>query len=125
MSVSMPTTVAGGQSQAAASGGSREVATPRPSAAVKAALEAFQQASAPAQQPTKQQIHEAVEKIREVVTPAAQNLQFSVDEELGKTIIRVMDSSTHEVVRQIPSEEVVAISKALDKLQGLLLRQEA
>jgi|SRR5690554_3868048 len=71
------------------------------------------------------QIEEALESVRQVLTPVARNLLFSLDEESGETVIKVVDSTTNEVIRQIPSEEILAISKALDTLQGLLLRQQA
>jgi flagellar protein FlaG len=75
--------------------------------------------------PQAEQIKQAVQEIRKLVAPAAQSLQFSVDDATGKTIVRVVDSATKEVIRQIPSEEVLAIARALDRLQGLLLRQKA
>lgn len=71
------------------------------------------------------QIEEVLENLRQVLAPVARNLLFSLDEESGETVIKVVDSSTDEVIRQIPSEEILAISKALDKLQGLLLQQQA
>ena len=67
----------------------------------------------------------ALERIREALAPVARNLQFSVDDDTGKTVVRIIDSSTNEVIKQFPSEEMLAISRSIDKLQGLLLRQEA
>ena len=40
-------------------------------------------------------------------------------------MVKVVDQSTKEVIRQIPSEEMLAIAKALDSLKGLLVRQTA
>ena len=40
-------------------------------------------------------------------------------------IVKVMDNATKEVIRQIPSVEMLAIAKALDKIQGLLIKQKA
>jgi flagellar protein FlaG len=37
----------------------------------------------------------------------------------------VVDAVTHEVVRQIPGEEILAIARAIDRMQGLLLKQKA
>jgi flagellar protein FlaG len=54
----------------------------------------------------------------------AQSLQFSLDKDSGKTVVKVMDTETNEVIRQIPTEEVLALSQAVDKFKGLLLRQE-
>ncbi len=64
-------------------------------------------------------------EISEALKPVAQSLHFSVDESLGRTVIEVIDSSSHEVIRQIPTEEALRIAKALDKLKGLLLQQRA
>lgn len=55
----------------------------------------------------------------------ARDLLFSIDNDTGKTVVKVVDSVTDKVIRQIPSEELIAIAKALDKFQGLLLKQEA
>lgn len=71
------------------------------------------------------ELGEALERVREALAPVARNLQFSVDDDTGKTVVRIIDSSTNEVIKQFPSEEMLAISRSIDKLQGLLLRQEA
>ena len=70
-------------------------------------------------------IEQAVEKIQETVNNMAQNLRFSVDEDTGKTVVKVMDAQTQEIIRQIPSQEAISIARTLDKLQGLLLNDEA
>lgn len=67
---------------------------------------------------------QAVEEVRSAIAPVAQNLLFSIDNDTGRTVVKVVDSSTDEVIRQIPSEELLAISKAMDKLQGVLIKQE-
>lgn len=85
-------------------------------------------AAAPAATPpaaSQADIRQAVDEVRNAISPVAQNLLFSIDEDTNKTVIKIIDSSTDEVIRQIPSEEFLAMSKALDKLQGLLIRQEA
>ena len=69
-------------------------------------------------------VRQALDEVREALSPVAQNLQFSIDDDTGRTVIKIIDSSTDEVIKQIPSEEILAIAKAIDKLQGLLIRQE-
>lgn len=71
------------------------------------------------------EVRQALEEIEAAIAPVAQALEFSIDDESGRTVVKVMDTETNEVIRQMPSEEVLAISKALDKLKGLLLRQQA
>lgn len=66
-------------------------------------------------------INEAVSKTNSFL--AGGSVQFQVDGD--KTIVKVVDSETNQIIRQIPSEEAIAISKSLDKLQGLLINSKA
>ena len=71
------------------------------------------------------EVRQALDEIEKVIAPMAQALEFSIDDDSGKTVVQVMDTETDEVIRQMPSEEVLALSKALDKLKGMLLKQQA
>ena len=73
----------------------------------------------------RQQVEQALERVRQTVQSLAQDLHFSVDKESGKTIVRVVDSTTKEVIRQIPSEEILSISHAMDRIAGMLLKDKA
>jgi flagellar protein FlaG len=80
----------------------------------------------PQQQPRREQVQRAVESMKELVQAKAPNsLSFSIDDESGKTIVRVSDAQTGEMIRQIPSEELLEIARSLDKMQGMLLQQKA
>lgn len=70
-------------------------------------------------------VEQAVAQIRRFVQSSAAELEFSVDNASGRVIVRVTDSQTRQVIRQLPSEEVLAISRALDRFQGMLLAQKA
>jgi flagellar protein FlaG len=72
-----------------------------------------------------QQIEEAVKAVQKFVQPMASNLQFTIDEETGIKVVKVIDTATKDVIRQFPSEEILQIAKALDKLQGILIEQKA
>jgi flagellar protein FlaG len=78
-------------------------------------------AAAPAPDPV--QLQEAVRRAESAVRQFAANLSFSLDRDTGKTVIKILDSQTNEVIRQIPSEELLAISRNLDRIEGLLLKQ--
>ena len=67
----------------------------------------------------------AVNKLNELVAPALQTVQFKMDEESDRVIVQVVDTSTDKVLRQIPNEEVLAFSKTLGRLQGLVVREQA
>ena len=53
------------------------------------------------------------------------DLSFSVHEASGRTVVTVLDGETREVIRQIPSEEVLRLSEALAESRGLLLDRKA
>lgn len=72
-----------------------------------------------------EQIKDSVSKINKAVQVFDRNLQFTVDEDTKMNVVKVVDLATKDVIRQIPSEEVLAIAKALDKLQGLLVKEKA
>jgi flagellar protein FlaG len=67
----------------------------------------------------------AVKKLNELVAPTLQNIEFSMDQESDRMVVKVVDTSTQKVLRQIPNEEVLAFSKTLGRLQGLVIRQTA
>ncbi len=67
----------------------------------------------------------AVSRLNDYVQNLSRDLQFSIDEETGHTVIMVTDSATQEVIRQIPSEEALAIAHSLEKDQGVILRAKA
>ena len=76
-------------------------------------------------QPSQQQVEAAVKQVASAIQSKASDLRFSIDNDTGKTIVRITDQKTGEMIRQIPSEELVEIAKSLDKVQGLLFMQKA
>ena len=74
---------------------------------------------------SEEEVKQAARKIQGTVDNLAQNLRFSIDSDTGKTVIKVVDAQTDEVIRQIPSKEAIEIARTLDKVQGLLFNGEA
>jgi flagellar protein FlaG len=70
-------------------------------------------------------VAEAVEAINAHLQRVSRNLKFSVDQDSGRVVVKVVDQETDTVIRQMPSEEALAISHALDKLQGLIIERKA
>ena len=68
---------------------------------------------------------QAARAINEFLKSSSANVEFMVDGRSSKVIVRVVDSETGQVIRQMPSEEMLAISQALDRMTGLLLEQKA
>jgi flagellar protein FlaG len=86
---------------------------------------ALEQAQALRDPPTRKEVESAVRKANQVVQASVRDLEFTVDDESGKTVIKVIDRETKEVIRQIPSDEMLAISQSLERMQGLLVKQQA
>lgn len=71
------------------------------------------------------EMEKAIAALEKSVTPSARALEFSLDDGSGQIVVRVIDAETRKVLRQMPSEEVLAISRELDRLKGLLIQQKA
>ncbi len=78
--------------------------------------------------------------VSEIVGQMAQiirrDLNFSLDEDSGKMVVKIIDAESQETVRQIPPEELLALARRLqqfeqeqsasgDQLKGLLLTTKA
>lgn len=70
-------------------------------------------------------VEKAVEKLNQSTQFSSQGLRFSIDDETGKTVVKVIDSATQNVLRQIPSVDALALAHAIDKMKGMLLREKA
>jgi flagellar protein FlaG len=64
-----------------------------------------------------EQVEFAVSKLSEFVQIGNRQLNFSVDEGSNKLVVKVTDLESGEVIRQIPSEEVLKLSERLQEMQ--------
>jgi len=69
---------------------------------------------------TPKEMTETLDEMNGFLQDMKRNLSFSLDEQSGQSVIIVKDSETEEVIRQIPSEELVVLRKKMDDLTGLL-----
>lgn len=65
-------------------------------------------------------VKETVDEMNTFFQSMQRNLSFSIDEDSGEKVISVKDSETEEVIRQIPSEELVVLRKKMDDVVGIL-----
>lgn len=90
----------------------------------------------PAQQPVsspdarKKELNNAVKNVYGYVQNITRELNFSVDQELGKTVVTVVDEVSGDVIRQIPSEDMLELSRHLADVRekttkGLLFKGDA
>jgi len=73
----------------------------------------------------REDVKSAVERANKVVQASARDIEFSLDDSSGSVVVKVVDQATKQVIRQIPSQEMLQIAQALDHLQGLLVKQKA
>ncbi|MBC3811162.1 flagellar protein FlaG [Undibacterium sp. CY21W] len=71
------------------------------------------------------EVNKAIAHINDALQARSQDLRFSVDTDSKRVVVKIIDQQTNQVLRQIPTEEALEISKSLDKLKGLLIKNEA
>ncbi|MGJ7487879.1 flagellar protein FlaG [Variovorax sp. LT2P21] len=89
-------------------------------------------ASAPAraveeteEEATPVQVESAVRAVNAALEIRSIGIQFEIDKDIDKVIVKVIDRNTGEVIRQVPNEEVVRIAKVMGEMSGLLVDSAA
>jgi len=70
-------------------------------------------------------VEQARASIERFVQSMKRELEFAVDDASGRTIITVRNKETGEIIRQIPSEEVIALARAYAEGQPVLIDSTA
>lgn len=81
-----------------------------------------QQEGQPGEKSVKQDVPQAdieneVQKLQEFSKLQGWTVNFSVEKDLDQVVIKVVDAETKSMIRQIPSEELLAISKRIKDLR--------
>lgn len=75
--------------------------------------------------PAVEDLHSLVAQANNAPQVRASNLEFSVAEGTNIDVVRIRDSETGDVIRQIPSEAMVAIARALsEQSSGTMLEEK-
>lgn len=69
-------------------------------------------------------VRKMVERMNERIQQATRDIRFSVDEESDRVVVKIVDHHSGEVVRQIPSEELLKLAERLDDLRGMFFKEE-
>ncbi|WP_051229295.1 flagellar protein FlaG [Paludibacterium yongneupense] len=75
--------------------------------------------------PSKRDVQDAIDQLNKAATLYDSQLQFSVDKDTDIQVIKVIDKQSQKIIRQIPSEDIVRIAKAIDDFKGMLLKDQA
>jgi len=82
--------------------------------------------AAPANKPAEHiELGNAVADLNKVAQAAAQGVRFSIDEDTGRTVVKVVDTQTDKVLRQIPTIEALKLWRSIEQMQGVMLRDKA
>ncbi|GGZ41175.1 flagellar protein FlaG [Shewanella chilikensis] len=68
---------------------------------------------------------ELTESLTDMMSLMRKGLEFRVDETQGAPVVSVMDMDSGELIRQIPSEEALALAEKMSEIAGVLMKTEA
>jgi flagellar protein FlaG len=74
---------------------------------------------------TGENLTQALDSIRSSAQALRRNLEFSLDEASGMTVVTVIASDSGEVIRQIPSEVLVKLAADFHEASNLLFSEQA
>jgi flagellar protein FlaG len=80
---------------------------------------------APAATPA--QLKAAIDAANEQLDQSKRELTFVFDDKLGRMLVKIVDTRTNAVIRQVPSEEMLAAARALSGVsrRGALIKDKA
>ncbi len=70
------------------------------------------------QQLTPKQLEKVAQQLQDFVGDLSRNIQFSVDEDSGRDVIKVIDKDSGDLLKQYPSEEVLSLVSKLSDMVG-------
>lgn len=76
-------------------------------------------------QPTAEQTERVAQQLNDLIKNQQRDLEFSVDKDSGRTILRVIHAESGEVIRQIPPEELLHLARAFAEGTGSLITDKA
>lgn len=76
-------------------------------------------------QPDKQAVENAIVSMQDATQAMQRNLDFSIDDSTGRMVVKVTDSASGEVIRQMPTEEALRLAESLDEMRSLLFTAQA
>ncbi|MCX7984307.1 MAG: flagellar protein FlaG [Bacteroidetes bacterium] len=82
-----------------------------------------QRKSVATKQLRKEELAAVVEELNKAMQVVGTTLAFTIDEHTKKTVVKVLNAQTGEVIRQIPPEEMLKVSQRIAELMGILIDQ--
>ena len=85
-----------------------------------------QTAKAPQKNPRIEEAKEMAEALNETLSDMGTNLGFTIREDMkNQVVVEVKNKTTDELIRQIPSEELLKIMEKMEELSGMIFDHRA
>ena len=75
------------------------------------------------QQLEREQLEKVAQQLQEFMGEMSRSLQFQVDEDSGRDVIKILEKTSGDVIKQYPSEEVLSLVSKLSESAGILIDQ--
>lgn len=105
--------------------GARQLQNPESAALRKAEQATTEPSLAKVPEPTREKVESAVNRIQEAMDTVKRNVNFSLEDDSGRIVVKVTDASSGEVIRQMPSEEALRLAENLEQVRNLMFSAEA
>ena len=110
-----------------------DVVAKEPQVTTKQMLSEVRNATAEQMQVSREALDKVVSELKAYVQNSQRNLDFHVDDRTGRVVVQVVDATNDSVIRQIPSEQMIALSHRLQDfmeqnqqdMKGMLLEIKA
>ena len=70
-------------------------------------------------------IRAAAAAVNDALASRSRAVEFAVDDATGTVVVTLVDTESRKVLRQVPSQELLAIAQSIDRQRNLLLNNKA
>ena len=74
--------------------------------------------------PVEEPVDKIISRLQEALQHVEPRIELSIDKELNRVVFRVFDKESGELIKQIPSEEVLELDRFFADQSGLLVEEE-
>ena len=67
---------------------------------------------------------EIMNRIKEITQDGVYSVRFETDDATEKLVVRIVDQESGDVIRQIPPEDLLGLTKRLEDLRGNIIQTE-
>jgi flagellar protein FlaG len=79
----------------------------------------------PTPAPTKEQVEQAAVRVKDALRGTTSRLEIEIDPDLHQAVIKILNGESGEIIRQIPSQELLDLAKHFDEPKGILVSKRA